>query len=55
MKRVCIVLTLIALLVVLAVPAAARASHSTVPEGWTWDKAAASVMLYPDGWTWDEI
>ena len=45
-------LSLVLLLVVLTLPALARAND--VPDGWTWDESAVSVEPAPDGWTWDE-
>jgi hypothetical protein len=66
MKRLCAVLSLIALLAVLALPAVARAddpapaaeqsqpaASNPSPDGWTWDEAA-DPSASPDGWTWDE-
>lgn len=52
MKRLCVVLSLVLLLIVLALPALARADSAT-PDGWTWDQSGASSMTL-DGWTWDE-
>lgn len=61
---------LVALLVMLALPAIARADETTdspssesvavtsepAPDGWTWDEAApaSEPEPLPDGWTWDE-
>ncbi len=45
-------LSLVLLLVVLTLPALARADD--VPDGWTWDEPTLSVEPAPDGWTWDE-
>jgi hypothetical protein len=59
MKRSRIILfALVVLLVVLSLPAVARAddpvpSSESTPDGWTWD-AAPSPAPAPDGWTWDE-
>jgi hypothetical protein len=49
MKRSQIIalLSLVCLLLVLALPAVARADAT--PDGWTWDEPVT------DGWTWDEI
>jgi hypothetical protein len=63
MKRLYTVLSLIALLAVLAMPAIARADDvppppeqsqpaELAPDGWTWDES--SPLAAPDGWTWDE-
>jgi hypothetical protein len=55
MKRLCAVLSLILVLVVLALPAVARAADpATTPDGWTWDESTATSVT-PDGWTWDEV
>jgi hypothetical protein len=55
MKRLCIVLSLVLLLVVLALPAVARADDpAPTPDGWTWDESTAPSVT-PDGWTWDEL
>ena len=52
MKRSRIVLlSLIVLVIVLALPAFARADGGT--NGCTWDESAATQPA-PDGWTWDE-
>ena len=45
-------LSLVLLLVVLTLPALARAGD--VPAGWTWDEPTLSVESASDGWTWDE-
>lgn len=45
-------LSLVLLLVVLTLPALARADD--VPAGWTWDEPTLSVESASDGWTWDE-
>jgi hypothetical protein len=60
MKRLCTVLSLILVLVVLALPAVARADNETsfAPAGWTWDEATAPAETsspVTDGWTWDEL
>ena len=47
MKHLCTVLSLILVLAVLALPAAARATPA--PAGWTWDELSAPAV--PDGWT----
>jgi hypothetical protein len=57
MKRLYVVLSLIAMLAALALPAIARAddgANDSPPavDGWTWDESNATVMV--DGWTWDE-
>jgi hypothetical protein len=58
----------VVLLVLLALPAIARADETTgstsgetmavtgepTPDGWTWDEAPPAPELLPDGWTWDE-
>jgi hypothetical protein len=50
MKRSRVILfVLVVLLVVLALPAFARADAA--PNGWTWDEATAAPIV--DGWTWD--
>jgi hypothetical protein len=54
MKRLCAVLSLVLLLIVLALPAMARADDPTAPDGWTWDGSSVPSMT-PDGWTWDEL
>jgi hypothetical protein len=53
MKRLYAVLSLILLVVVLVLPAVARADDAAppAPSGWTWDESGATQ---PDGWTWDE-
>jgi hypothetical protein len=65
MKRLCVVLSLIALFTVLALPAVARAddpapaAEQSQPiadpstDGWTWDESA-DPNASTDGWTWDE-
>ena len=50
-SRIVLLLSLIVLVVVLALPAFARADSGT--SGWTWDEPAATQPA-PDGWTWDE-
>jgi hypothetical protein len=54
MKRLYAVLSLILLVVVLVLPAVARADDAAppAPSGWTWDESGATQT--PDGWTWDE-
>jgi len=57
MKRLYLVLSLIAVLAALALPAIARADDQpgdspAVVDGWTWDETNAAVIV--DGWTWDE-
>ena len=55
MKRLCAVLSLVLVLIVLALPAVARAADpGRAPDGWTWDESSAPTMT-PDGWTWDEV
>jgi hypothetical protein len=69
MQRSRIILFVLAvLLVVLAFPGIAGADEAPdvtpsgevtatepVPDGWTWDEAAAPAeAIVPDGWTWDE-
>jgi hypothetical protein len=65
-----ILFIVVALLVVLALPAVARADEivdstpaesvvpatepEPIPDGWTWDEAKAPRAPAPDGWTWDE-
>ena len=56
MKRLYLVLSLVAVLAALALPAIARAGDApgdtpAMVDGWTWDENAAAVF---DGWTWDE-
>ena len=45
-------LSLVLLLVVLTLPALARADD--VPDGWTWDESTVSTEPALDGWTWAE-
>jgi hypothetical protein len=63
MKRLYALLSLIAVVALLAVPAVARADEqppptpaeqtapAAEPDGWTWDEQSQPA---PDGWTWDE-
>jgi hypothetical protein len=56
MKRLCAVLSLVGVLIVLVLPAVARAADPApaAPDGWTWDEMTAPSAT-PDGWTWDEV
>ena len=53
MKRLYTVLCLILMLVLLVLPAVARADDETsAATGWTWDETTTTMV---DGWTWDEM
>lgn len=53
MKRLYTVLCLTLMLVLLVLPAVARADDErSTAMGWTWDETTTTMV---DGWTWDEM